>query len=151
MAGRGESRGDRARGAAARIAGACLAMRVRRLSRSVTRVFDEALRPHGIGTAQLNVLVAIAASGPMRPSEVARALDLEKSTVTRDLERMIASGWVRARPGASPGRYVVEVRPAGLALLERVLPAWQAAQRRATRQVGSALAAAVRSAARARS
>lgn len=133
---------DGARSAAQRIAAECLAMRVRRLSRSVTRIYEEALRPVGVGTAQLNMLVAITLAGPVRPSELARALDLEKSTVTRDLERMLARGWLRAMP--EQRGYRVEALPAGRALLERALPAWTRAQARATRQVGAALASAVR-------
>jgi DNA-binding MarR family transcriptional regulator len=130
--------------AARRISEECLALRVRRLSRTVTRIFDEALRPLGIGTAQLNMLVAITRAGPLRPSALARLLDLEKSTVSRNLERMLAHGWIRTSPGPEPGGYEVAVQPAGRALLERALPAWSAAQGRARKQVGGALAAALR-------
>jgi DNA-binding MarR family transcriptional regulator len=134
---------DPGREAAHQIAEECIAMRVRRLSRSVTRIFEDALRPHGVSTAQLNMLVAITKAGPMRPSDRARALDLEKSTVTRNLERMLAHGWIRATRGSEQNRYRLEVQPAGRALLTRVLPSWKAAQERATRQVGDALATAV--------
>ena len=139
MAGRREH--DAASAAAQTIARECIALRVRRLSRSVTRIFDDALRPHGVTTAQLNMLVAIVLAGGMRPSELSRALDLEKSTVTRNLERMRASGWIRTAP-ADGGRRV-EVLTAGRALLENALPAWATAQALATRQVGASLAAAV--------
>ncbi len=118
-------------------------MRVRRLSRTVTRIFDEALRPHGVTTAQLNMLVAITLAGRMRPSELARALDLEKSTVSRNVERMRANGWVRATADAGESARGLEIQPAGRALLARALPAWASAQERSTRQVGSTLAAAV--------
>ncbi len=135
---------DRPSAAAHQIADECLGMRVRRLSRTVTRLFDDALRPEGISTAQLNMLVAIAHAGPMRPSALARALDLEKSTVTRNLERMLSRGWVRAVRRPEQSGYVVEVQPAGLSLLERAFPLWATAQARARRLVGEALATAVR-------
>jgi DNA-binding MarR family transcriptional regulator len=141
MARSGES--DTVREAAQRIARECIALRVRRLSRSVTRIFDEALRPHGLTTAQLNMLVAITLAGRIRPSELARALDLEKSTVTRNLERMRANRWVRAEPEPERNGYAVAVQPVGRALLERALPAWASAQVRAKRQVGESLASAV--------
>jgi DNA-binding MarR family transcriptional regulator len=119
-------------------------MRVRRLSRTVTRIFDEALRPHGISTAQLNMLVAVTRAGPLRPFELARVLDLEKSTVTRNLDRMLARRWIRTTPEPDGNGYRVEVEPAGRALLERTLPSWAAAQKRALQHVGEALASAVR-------
>jgi DNA-binding MarR family transcriptional regulator len=135
---------DPAAAIAHRIADECLAMRLRRLGRSVSRVYDEALRPHGLSTAQHNMLVAITHAGPLRPFELARALDLEKSTVARNLERMLARGWIRAAPEPEGNGYRVEVEPAGRALLERALPAWSAAQKRARRQVGEELASALR-------
>ena len=119
-------------------------MRVRRLSRAVTRIFDEALRPHGISTAQLNMLVAITRAGALRPFELARVLDLEKSTVTRNLDRMLSHRWIRATPEPDGNGYSVEVQPPGRALLERAYPSWEAAQERAMRHVGEALASAVR-------
>jgi DNA-binding MarR family transcriptional regulator len=143
MARRAES-ADPARAVARRIADECLAMRVRRLGRTVTRIFDDALRPHGLRAAQLNVLVAIAVAGPLRPFELGRALDLEKSTVTRNLERMRARGWIEHVPETSGVGYRAELRPAGRALLARALPAWEAAQEQARRRVGEALAVAVR-------
>ncbi|HEX9289364.1 MAG TPA: MarR family transcriptional regulator [Anaeromyxobacteraceae bacterium] len=135
---------DPAAAAALRIAEECIGMRVRRLSRTVTRIFDEALRPHGISTAQLNMLVAITRAGPLRPFELGRALDLEKSTVTRNLDRMVSHRWIRATREPDGNGYRLEVEPAGRALLARAFPSWSAAQKRARRHVGEALASAVR-------
>lgn len=119
-------------------------MRVRCLSRTLTRIYDDALRPHGLSTAQLNMLVAITRAGTLRPSELGRALDLEKSTVSRNLERMLSHRWIRTAPGPDGKGYRVELQPGGRALLERALPSWAAAQHRARAHVGDALEGAVR-------
>ena len=50
----------------ARIAGECLAVRLRRLNREVTALYDEALRPLGLKTSQLNMLVMISAAIRLR-------------------------------------------------------------------------------------
>jgi DNA-binding MarR family transcriptional regulator len=134
---------DAASAVAHRIAQECLAMRIRRLGRAVTRIYDDALRPLGLSTAQHNILVAVAHAGPLRPYELSRALDLEKSTVTRNLDRMLARGWIRATPEPEGNGYRVELEAAGRALLERAMPSWSAAQNRARRQVGEALASAL--------
>src|SRR5262245_53676910 len=55
-----------------RIAGDCIAVRVRLINRVVTSVYDEALRPLGIRVSQGNVLVAVARKGEARPAEVCR-------------------------------------------------------------------------------
>jgi len=119
-------------------------MRVRRLGRTVTRIFDDALRPHGLGIAQLTMLVAIARAGSLRPFELGRLLDLEKSTVTRNLERMLAHRWIRSAPEPDGNGYHVELEPAGRALVERAYPAWSSAQERARRELGEGLENAMR-------
>src|SRR3954471_24920921 len=90
------------------IASECLSVRVRRLGRVITRIYDAALAPHGVGIAQLNLLSAIAASGGARAVDLSRILDVEKSTLSRDLKRMEEMGWVRAGE-----RRVLTLTPAG--------------------------------------
>ena len=63
------------------IATECIGARVRMLSRKISRLYDEALRPHGIKFSQMNVLTIVALRGPVAPVEVGRTLELEKSTL----------------------------------------------------------------------
>jgi DNA-binding MarR family transcriptional regulator len=114
---------------ARRIADECLALRVRRLDRLVTRVFDDALRPHGVSAAQLNLLVGITVAGPVRAAELGRALDLDKSTVSRNLALLQASGWIT-------GARDLELTTEGAAVLERAFPAWRRAQESLTEWLG---------------
>src|SRR5258707_48527 len=106
-----------------RIAGECLAGRIRVLSRVVTGIYDDALRPYDVRVSQMNILVAVAVMGPVRATEVCGQLRLEKSTLSRDLDRLLARGWVRATPGAGRTRHLEATR-AGRALIRRVQPAW---------------------------
>ncbi|HEY4769754.1 MAG TPA: MarR family transcriptional regulator, partial [Myxococcales bacterium] len=76
------------------MASECLAVRVRRLGRVITRVYDAALAPHGVTIAQLNLLTAIVAADGPRPTDLVRILDVEKSTLSRDLQRMEHLGWI---------------------------------------------------------
>jgi DNA-binding MarR family transcriptional regulator len=121
-----------------RIAGECLAGRVRVLSRVVTVIYDDALRPHKVRVSQMNVLVAVAAMGPVRAADVCRRLRLDKSTLSRDLDRLLDRGWVRATPAAGRGRDL-EVTTAGRALIKKVVPAWEEAQARVREVLGAAL------------
>jgi DNA-binding MarR family transcriptional regulator len=121
-----------------RIAGECLAGRVRVLSRVVTGIYDDALRPYKVRVSQMNVLVAVAAMGPVRAADVCRRLRLDKSTLSRDLDRLLARGWVRATPAAGRARDL-EVTPAGRALIRRMVPAWEEAQARVREVLGAAL------------
>src|SRR5262245_47198963 len=87
-----------------RMASECLAGRLRALNRVVTGIYDTELRPHKVRVSQMNVLVAIAAMAPVRAADVCRRLRLDKSTLSRDLDRLLERGWVRATPGRGRGQ-----------------------------------------------
>ena len=55
--------------AAETIAGECLAVRVRMLNRTITAIYDDALRPLGLTTGQLNILVVVTKRGPLSPAK----------------------------------------------------------------------------------
>jgi DNA-binding MarR family transcriptional regulator len=118
------------------IAAECLSVRVRRLGRVVTRIYDAALAPHGVNAAQLNLLAAIAAGDGARPVDLTRLLNLEKSTLSRDLKRMERLGWVRSKEAVPGGGRFVGLTPAGSRLLSDVRPAWEKAQAAAQAELG---------------
>jgi DNA-binding MarR family transcriptional regulator len=106
------------------------------LNRTITAIYDDALRPLGLTSGQLNILVFIARRGPVVPGEVARRLNMEKSTVSRNIERMRKNGWLIVRTAdEGRGQNLVLARQ-GKALLERSLPAWDEAQGRAREVLG---------------
>lgn len=119
----------------AEIAGRCAAVRLRLISRAVSRLFDEELRAQPLRISQMNILVAIAHGGPCRPGDVCRWLALDKSTLSRDLERLVAAGWLERR-AVDGRRHELAATPAGLAVLEAALPAWRAAQQRVEEAFG---------------
>ncbi len=119
-----------------RIASECLAIRVRRLGRVVSRIYDTALAPHGISIAQVNLLAAIAVARGARPTDLTQVLDVEKSTLSRDLKRMEDLGWVRSDPTARPRGRSLTLTPAGERMLVQVAPAWEKAQEMASAELG---------------
>ena len=117
-----------------RVADECVVVRARLISRVLTSIHEEELRPFGLKPSQMNVLVATHKLGRPRPADVGRALRIETSTLSRNLERMRAKGWIAA---AEEGRGApFELTPAGKKLLASVLPAWERAQARARRVLG---------------
>ncbi len=112
------------------IASECLAVRIRLLNRTVTNIFDEALRPLEVRVSQLNVLVVVAKLGPVSPGDVARRLNMEKSTLSRNVERMRVRDWLRVLEGESGRKQILEIAPAGRRLIEKAMPFWEKAQAR---------------------
>ncbi len=120
------------------MASQCIAVRVRLLNRVVTRIYDEALRPLGLKVSQMNVLVAAGMLGVARPGEVCERLCLEASTLSRNLVRLRAQGWIESVPGADAREQPFRLTGSGKRLLERARPLWDAAQAEAGRLLGRA-------------
>lgn len=118
------------------IAEQCIAVRLRMLSRGVTRIYNQELRPYGVTVSQMNILVAVSCLGETMQQEICRALHLEKSTLSRDVGRMRNQGWLDEMAGADGRAALLRITPAGRRLLEKATPAWQRAQEQATALLG---------------
>ncbi len=100
----------------------CVAVRVRLLNRLVTGVCDDGLRPHGVRVAQVNVLCAIANAGPITPTDLAAALVMDKSTLSRDVEKLIEKGWVETATGEDARSHTLAATAVGVAFLDEIHP-----------------------------
>jgi DNA-binding MarR family transcriptional regulator len=118
------------------IAHTCIAVRLRLLNRVVTNLYDNALRPLGLKVSQLNILVVTAKLGLAQPAKVCAILHLDTSTLSRNVERMRAKGWLEAVPGEDARTQPFRLTTQGKRLLERAVPAWEVAQREAEELLG---------------
>ena len=114
----------------------CIALRVRLLNRVITNLYDDALRPLDLKVSQLNLLVVTAKLGVAQPAKVCDILQLDASTLSRNVERMRANGWLEAVPAADGRAQPFRLTAQGRKLLARAIPAWERAQRRATGVLG---------------
>jgi DNA-binding MarR family transcriptional regulator len=113
------------------VAEECIAVRLRVLTRAVTKLYNKALRPHGLTVSQMNILVAVSRLGDAKPQDVCRILHLDKSSLSRDVERMRAQGWLESLLGEDRRTGLLRVARSGRALLQKTFPAWHQAQRQA--------------------
>ena len=118
------------------IARTCIAVRLRLLNRVVTNLYDDALRPLGLKVSQLNLLVVTARLGLARPAQVCDLLQLDASTLSRNVERMRAKGWLEVVPDEDARAQPFRLTPQGKRLIEKAVPAWEAAQSQATELLG---------------
>ena len=114
----------------------CVAVRVRLLNRVVTKLYDAALRPLGLKVSQLNVLVLTAKLGLARPAQVCNLLRLDTSTLSRSVERLRAKGWLEVVTGEDARTQRFCLTAQGMTLLERVAPAYEQAQKEASKLFG---------------
>lgn len=118
------------------VAETCLAVQLRMLNRVVTNLYDEALRPLGLKVSQMNILVSAYKMKIARPGDVCERLHLDVSTLSRNVERMRARGWLEVVPDADGRAQPFCITDAGRSLLERAIPLWKKAQERATKLLG---------------
>lgn len=122
------------------IADECLAIRVRVLSRIITSIYDEALRPYGLRITQLNILVATARVGTARPADLCQLLAMDASSLSRTLDRLASHGWIEFVPNVDRRARPFRLTAAGQEILERAYQAWEAAQQRARERLDEPLA-----------
>jgi DNA-binding MarR family transcriptional regulator len=125
------------------IARECLVVRLRMLNRVVTNIYDDALRPLGVKASQLNILVVTARLGLARPAEVCQRLQLNTSTLSRNVERMKAKDWLEVVEDDDGRAQPFRLTAKGRRLLERVMPAWREAQEKVKKLVGADALAAI--------
>jgi len=118
------------------IAEECIAVRLRLVTRAVSRLYNRALRPYGLTISQMNILVAVSYLGEAKHQQVCQVLSLDKSTLSRDVERMHAKGWLTSLPGDDGRANFLRATAAGKRLLGRAAPAWQQAQQKARELLG---------------
>lgn len=114
----------------------CACIRARRAARSLTDVYDEALRPVGLKITQFSALRNASRLQPVSISALADEMALDRSTLGRNLLLLERRGLVRLGPGDDQRERSVSVTPAAQRLLARAVPLWEQAQRTVERALG---------------
>jgi DNA-binding MarR family transcriptional regulator len=110
------------------IAATCAGFNLRRASRAVTQHFDHALAPAGLRTTQFTLLGALALGGPCEIAQLAQALVMDRTTLTRNLKLLRDSGLVCAARSRAGRKIRFELTASGRATLAQAVPYWREAQ-----------------------
>lgn len=115
---------------------ACLCFALRKASRSVTRLYDEALRDAGISINQFSLLLTIACKAPVSVNTLAASAAMDQSTLSRNLRPLEKKGLIQLRPGADRRQRLVRLSARGRRVIARAYPLWKEAQVRAEAVLG---------------
>ncbi len=122
------------------IAAECVSVRLRMINRVVTNIYDDALRPFGLKISQMNILVAAAKMGTVRPTDLGEVLHLDPSTLSRNLDRMKARGWLEVVNDDQDARaQPIRLTRQGRTLLDKAASAWEPVQKKVTQLLGEAV------------
>src|SRR5437764_9081277 len=103
----------------------CIAVRLRLLNRVITNLYDDALRPLGLKVSQLNILIVTARLGLARPAQVCDILQLDASTLIRNVKPLQAHRWLEVVAYEDARTQPFRLTPQGRRLIEKAVPAWQ--------------------------
>ncbi len=117
---------------------ACIADKLRLLNRIITQLYDEALRPTGMTTSQMNILVVVAKYGEATPVQVGDWLHMEKSTLSRNVRRLQQNEWLAIQPADQGRTHTLKLTSKGNGALQKGLPLWESAQKQAETILGKA-------------
>jgi DNA-binding MarR family transcriptional regulator len=106
----------------------CTNLKLRQLMRRVARHYDAELARAGLKTTQYSLLSYVFKLGPIRPGELARAMKMDASTLTRNLRPLVAAGWLDLSPGSDGRSRLVKITDAGREKRSEAQRRWRVAQ-----------------------
>ncbi len=122
----------------------CTCAAIRQAARRVTRLYDQALAPHGLRITQYPILVSLAINGPATIGVLAARMVLDRATLGHNLRPLLAGGLVAVETGADRRGRVVTLTPDGRDRLRAARPEWEAAQQAFDGAFGAEEAASLR-------
>lgn len=114
----------------------CTCFALRKLTRTVSRLYDQHLAETGLKTTQYSLLKCVAYES-LPVAELAARLSTERTTMTRNLKPLIDAGWVELKPGADSRQRIVTITAAGRDTVKAAKQAWRRAQTELERTLGT--------------
>lgn len=106
----------------------CMVSNSRMAARAITRRYDRLLRGSGVTSTQLSLLAAIRRWPDSTVSELAERRGFDRTTLTRNLDRLEQSGLIDSRNAPRGNGRICAVTSKGEALMAELLPVWRQAQ-----------------------
>ena len=106
----------------------CTNLKLRQLARRVTQHYDAELAQAGLKTTQYSLLSHVCKLGPIRPGDLALAMKMDASTLTRNLKPLLGAGWVQLAQGADGRSRLITITDAGREKRQAAQRHWKAAQ-----------------------
>lgn len=114
----------------------CTNLKLRQLMRRVAQHYETEMASCGLKATQYSLLSHVLKLGPLRLGELAQAMWMQPSTLTRNLRPLLDAGWVVLESGADARSRVVRITDAGLAKRQEAQHCWKTAQLGLNRMLG---------------
>jgi len=116
----------------------CTNFKLRQLTRLVSQHCETHFAETGLKTTQYSLLSHIDHLGPVQPSELARRMDLDVSTLSRNVQGLVAAGLVELAEGDDARSHRLQLSEAGRAKRQAMKGSWKRAQLSLNERLGDA-------------
>ena len=117
---------------------ACTCGRLRRAARALTQLYDDLMIPSGLRVTQFSLLRTLKQKGTSPMSDLADALLLDRTALSRNLEPLQERGLVAIAAGSDARTRQVSLTRAGEQAIRAALPHWKNAQAQVAGKIGRA-------------
>ncbi len=115
----------------------CTCFNLRKATRAVTQLFDEALKPCGLFATQFTLLAAISSRENVAITELSKALVMDRTTLTRNLKPLQKLGWVEVLQGEDKRTKTLSLTRSGKNVLKKAMIHWKKVQRQVVKTLGN--------------
>jgi DNA-binding MarR family transcriptional regulator len=115
----------------------CSCLAARRTARTLTRHYEQILKPTGLTVTQFGLLAMLSLGGPQPLSRFAGLLGVERTTLTRNLRPLQDRGWVTDSASGDRRVRLLAITKRGTAAAREALPYWRDAQKSIARRLGA--------------
>lgn len=114
----------------------CTNFKLRQLLRRVSLVYDHAMAECGLKITQYSLLTHVDRLGPITQADLARAMAMDSSTLSRNLKPLQAAGWIAVRAGDDARSNALALTAAGRRKRGDAQALWKKAQVQLNETVG---------------
>jgi len=116
----------------------CACQNLRRLTRVITRLYDQELRKAGLEVTQFGLLTALATTGEANQKRLSAGFAMDSTTLTRTLGLLHKQGWVQVRQGKDRRERLLSLTRAGKRQMAKAQPYWESAEQKLRQELGDA-------------
>lgn len=119
-----------------RVTGRCVCFNLRKASRLLSQVYDQALKPTGLKVTQFSLMMAVAGHGGITIGNLARPLGMDRTTLSRNASLLEKKGLIEIGEGEDRREQILNLTEKGAELLLEAIPIWEQVQKQLTEKIG---------------
>lgn len=114
----------------------CVCLNLRKASRAITQMYDQALKPSGLRSTQLPVLVTLVSTSQTTVNRLADDLMMDRTSLSRLLQPLVAQSLIKMAPGKDRRTRELSITPLGRECVAAAIPMWERVQNGVLERLG---------------